>query len=187
MKKISGLVKEILTAIGEDPNREGLQRTPVRVEKAYEFLTCGYHQTIDEILNNAIFQQECNEMVVVRNIEFYSLCEHHMLPFFGKAHVAYLPKDKIVGLSKIPRIVDMFARRLQVQERLTRQVADTIQEVLDPYGVAVILEAKHMCMLMRGVQKQNSFVTTSVLLGQFKKERATRMELLNLLNTGSEL
>ncbi len=183
MKKIAGLVKDILLAIGENPEREGLLRTPQRVEKAYEFLTRGYHQDVEKILNNAVFEQECNEMVVVRDIEFYSMCEHHMLPFFGKAHVAYLPKDKIVGLSKIPRIVDIYAKRLQVQERLTRQVADTLEEVLDPYGVAVIMEAKHMCMLMRGVEKQNSFVTTSTLLGQFKKERATRMELLSLLNS----
>jgi len=183
MSEIEGAVTTILKAVGEDPEREGLLRTPHRVDKAYTFLTKGYHADLDSIVNNAIFHEECNEMVVVRNIEFYSLCEHHMLPFYGKAHVAYLPKGKIIGLSKIPRIVDMFARRLQVQERLTNEVAQTIQNILDPHGVAVVMEGKHLCMMMRGVEKQSSYVTSSAMLGAFKTERATRMEFLNLIQT----
>ncbi len=181
MSKIEGAVTTILENVGEDPSREGLVRTPYRVAKAYEFLTKGYRADLDDIVNNAIFTEECNEMVVVRDIEFYSLCEHHMLPFYGKAHVAYLPKGKIIGLSKIPRIVDMFARRLQVQERLTNQIAETIRDILNPHGVAVVMEGKHLCMMMRGVEKQNSYVTSSAMLGEFKTERATRMEFLNLL------
>lgn len=182
-EKIEQAVSIILAAVGEDPNREGLLRTPHRVAKAYDFLTKGYRADIDAIINNAIFNEECNEMVVVRNIEFYSLCEHHMLPFYGKAHVAYLPKGKIIGLSKVPRIVDMFARRLQVQERLTNQVAEVLQEILSPHGVAVVMEGKHLCMMMRGVEKQNSYVTSSAMLGAFKSERATRLEFLNLIQT----
>ena len=182
-KTISSAVHDILELVGEDPQREGLIRTPKRVEKAYQYLTRGYQMDIDEVVNGALFEEECEEMVVVRNIEFYSLCEHHMLPFFGKCHVAYLPKGKIIGLSKIPRIVDVFARRLQVQERMTRQIAETIKEILNPYGVAVVAESRHLCMMMRGVEKQNSFVTSSTMLGAFKTERATRMELLNLLHT----
>ncbi len=184
MTEIKDAVVAILNHIGEDPNREGLLKTPERVARAYDFLTKGYRENINEIINDAIFNEECNEMVVVRNIEFYSMCEHHMLPFYGKCHVAYLPKGKIIGLSKIPRIVEVFARRLQVQERLTNQIAETLQEVLQPYGVAVVLEGKHLCMMMRGVEKQNSFVTSSAMLGEFKSERATRMEFLNLLQTG---
>jgi len=176
-------VRELLTLLGEDPQREGLVRTPKRVEEAYRYLTRGYTLDLEKILNDAIFTEECNEMVLVRNIEFYSLCEHHMLPFYGRCHVAYLPKGKIIGLSKIPRIVDMFSRRLQVQERLTTQIATTLDKVLSPYGVAVVMEGKHLCMMMRGVEKQNSFVTTSSMLGTFKQERETRMELLNLLQT----
>lgn len=176
-------VTAILAAVGENPQREGLLRTPERVEKSFEFLTKGYTADLQKIVNGAIFHEDCNEMVVVRNIEFYSLCEHHLLPFYGKAHVAYLPKGKIIGLSKIPRIVDMFARRLQVQERLTNQIADTIQKILNPHGVAVVMEGKHLCMMMRGVEKQNSFVTSSAMLGAFKTERATRMELMNLMQT----
>ncbi len=176
-------VREMLTLLGEDPQREGLLRTPKRVEEAYRYLTRGYTLDLEKILNDAIFTEECNEMVLVRNIEFYSLCEHHMLPFYGRCHVAYLPKGKIIGLSKIPRIVDMFSRRLQVQERLTTQIAVTLDKVLSPHGVAVVMEGKHLCMMMRGVEKQNSFVTTSSMLGSFKQERATRMELLNLLQT----
>lgn len=180
---IEQAVTTILGEIGEDPNREGLLKTPNRVSKAYDFLTKGYRADIETIVNGAIFHEECNEMVVVRNIEFYSMCEHHMLPFYGKCHVAYLPKGKIIGLSKIPRLVDVFARRLQVQERLTNQIANTLQEILDPYGVAVIMEGKHLCMMMRGVEKQNSFVTSSAMMGDFKDDRATRMELLNLIQT----
>ncbi|MBN1465463.1 GTP cyclohydrolase I FolE [candidate division KSB1 bacterium] len=183
MEKIEAAILAILTDVGEDPQREGLLRTPHRVAKAYEFLTKGYKADLDAIVNNAIFSEECNEMVVIRNIEFYSLCEHHMLPFFGKAHVAYLPKGKIIGLSKVPRIVDMFARRLQVQERMTNQIATTIDEILKPYGVAVVMEGKHLCMMMRGVEKQNSYVTSSAMLGTFKDERATRMEFLSLIRT----
>jgi GTP cyclohydrolase IA len=185
--KISDLVHDLLLSIGEDPQREGLQRTPTRVEASLKFLTKGYHEDIQQIINNAVFQQECNEMVVCRNVEFYSLCEHHLLPFYGICHVAYLPKDKIIGLSKIPRIVDMFARRLQVQERLTYQIAQVIEEILKPHGVAVIMEAKHLCMIMRGVEKQNSIVTSSAVLGDFKKERATRMELLNLIHSKTDV
>jgi GTP cyclohydrolase IA len=180
---IEKAVMTILTEVGEDPKREGLLRTPNRVARAYEFLTKGYKVNIETLVNNAIFQEECDEMVVVRNIEFYSLCEHHLLPFYGKCHVAYLPKGKIIGLSKVPRIIDAFARRLQVQERLTNQIADTLQQLLQPHGVAVIMEGKHLCMMMRGVEKQNSFVTTSAMLGEFKTARATRMELLNLIQT----
>lgn len=182
-ERIEQAVTQILQEIGEDPQREGLIKTPRRVAKAYEFLTKGYKVDIEKLVNEAIFHEECNEMVLVRNIEFYSLCEHHMLPFYGKCHVAYLPKGKIIGLSKIPRLVDAFSRRLQVQERLTNQIAVTLQELLNPYGVAVIMEGKHLCMMMRGVEKQNSFVTTSAMLGTFKQERATRMELLNLIQT----
>ena len=182
-KSLEPLVREMLAELGEDPQREGLLRTPKRVDAALRYLTHGYSQSVEEILNDAIFTEECEEMVVVRNIEFYSMCEHHMLPFYGRAHVAYLPKGKIIGLSKVPRLVDMFARRLQVQERLTNQIAGTLMEVLHPYGVAVVLEGKHLCMMMRGVEKQNSFVTSSAMLGEFKKDRATRMEFLNLIKS----
>ena len=179
-------IHDILKLVGEDPNREGLLKTPSRVEKAYHYLTRGYTMDINKLLNNALFNEDCEEMVLVRNIEFYSLCEHHMLPFYGKCHVAYLPKGKIIGLSKIPRIVDMYARRLHVQERMTRQIAETIRDVLKPHGVAVVAESKHLCMMMRGVEKQNSFVTSSTMLGAFKEDRATRMELLNLLNSNND-
>lgn len=182
-KSIEPLVRQMLAELGEDPGREGLLRTPKRVDAALRYLTRGYSLSIEEILNDAIFTEECEEMVVVRNIEFYSMCEHHMLPFYGRAHVAYLPKGKIIGLSKVPRLVDMFARRLQVQERLTNQIAGTLMEVLKPYGVAVVMEGKHLCMMMRGVEKQNSFVTSSAMLGEFKKDRATRMEFLNLIKS----
>ncbi|MBN1542579.1 GTP cyclohydrolase I FolE [candidate division KSB1 bacterium] len=176
------IIRELLTELGEEPQREGLVRTPDRVDQAYRFLTKGYKMELAEILNDALFHEECNEMVIVRNIEYYSLCEHHMLPFFGRCHVAYLPKNKIIGLSKIPRIVDMYARRLQVQERLTNQIADTLWKVLEPHGVAVVMDGKHLCMMMRGVEKQNSFMTSSAMLGAFKTERMTRMEFLNLIN-----
>jgi GTP cyclohydrolase I len=182
-KSIQPLIRQMLEDLGEDPQREGLLRTPKRVDEAMHYLTRGYQQDLDELLNDAIFTEECEEMVVVRNIEFYSLCEHHMLPFYGRAHVAYLPKGRIIGVSKIPRLVDMFARRLQVQERLTNQIAQTLVRVLDPYGVAVVMEGKHLCMMMRGVEKQNSFITSSAMLGEFKKDRATRMEFLNLIKS----
>jgi GTP cyclohydrolase I len=177
---IAAMMREILARLGEEPDREGLERTPVRVEEALRFLTEGYHKNVDEIVNGAMFTVEYDEMVVVRDIEFFSLCEHHMLPFYGKMHVAYLPKDKVVGLSKIPRIVDMFARRLQVQERLTQQVAETIQQITDPRGVGVICHARHFCMMMRGVEKQHSGAVTSAMLGAFRDERATREEFLSL-------
>ncbi|HNW59029.1 MAG TPA: GTP cyclohydrolase I FolE [bacterium] len=182
-KSIQPLIQQLLGDLGEDPQREGLLRTPARVNEALHYLTRGYEQDLTALLNEAIFNEECEEMVVVRNIEFYSLCEHHLLPFFGRAHVAYLPKGKIIGLSKVPRLVDMYSRRLQVQERLTNQIARTLMQVLDPYGVAVVLEGKHLCMMMRGVEKQNSFVTSSAMLGEFKNDRATRMEFLNLIKS----
>ncbi len=173
--------RAILTELGENPDREGLLRTPYRAQEAMKFLTKGYHQNLDELLNNAIFEEDYDDMVIVRDIEFYSLCEHHLLPFYGRAHVAYIPNGKIVGISKVARIVDMFARRLQVQERLTSEIAKAMQEALDPLGVAVVTEAKHMCMLMRGVEKQNSMVTSSHVLGQFREDRATRSEFMRLL------
>jgi len=179
--KLESLVKDVLLEIGEDPEREGLIRTPHRVAKAYEFLTQGYNQDIEKILNNAIFTQEYDEMVIVKDIDFFSMCEHHMLPFYGKIHVAYIPNGKVVGLSKIPRIVDVFARRLQIQERMTRQVADTVQKYLNPIGVAVVAEAMHMCMMMRGVEKQNSSTTTSAMLGAFQNEPSARIEFLRLI------
>ena len=176
-------VNTILEAIGEDPQREGLLRTPNRVAKSFHFLTDGYHKDLGEVLNKAVFEEECNEMVVVKDIDFYSMCEHHMLPFFGKCHVAYIPNGKIVGLSKIPRIVDMYARRLQVQERLTQQIAQALEDALQPHGVAVVCEARHMCMMMRGVQKQNSFAITSAMRGEFSTNMKTREEFIHLLHT----
>jgi GTP cyclohydrolase I len=174
-------IKSILSLVGENPSREGLLRTPHRVAKAYEFLTSGYKQDINTLLNGAIFTEKYDEMVIVKDIDFFSLCEHHLLPFYGKAHIAYIPKGKIVGLSKIPRIVDMFSRRLQVQERMTRQIADTLYETLEPDGVAVVIEGKHLCMMMRGVEKQNSIATTSAMLGSFRDDERTRNEFLKLL------
>ncbi len=179
--KVQSLVVDLLNEIGEDPKREGLKSTPKRVAKAYEFLTSGYSKDIKEVLNGAIFNEKYDEMVLVKNIDFYSLCEHHMLPFYGKVHVAYIPNGKIVGLSKIPRIVEVFARRLQVQERMTQQIADTINKYLEPQGVAVVSEAFHMCMMMRGVEKQNSSATTSAMHGTFKDDARTRGEFLNLI------
>lgn len=176
---IAAHMKEILRALGEDPSREGLLATPARSEKALRYLTSGYSADIRKILNGAIFNEKCDEMVVVKDIEFFSLCEHHLLPFYGKAHVAYLPKDRIIGLSKIPRLVDVFARRLQVQERMTQQIAACLQEVLDPQGVAVITEARHFCMMMRGVEKQHSSTTSSAMLGEFRRRRETRDEFLS--------
>lgn len=176
---IAAHMKEILRALGEDPSREGLLSTPMRSEKALRFLTSGYTADIHKIVNGAIFNERCDEMVVVKDIEFFSLCEHHLLPFYGKAHVAYIPKNKIIGLSKIPRLVDVFARRLQVQERLTQQIAACLQEVLDPLGVAVITEARHFCMMMRGVEKQHSSTTSSAMLGEFRRRKETRDEFLS--------
>ena len=179
------LISNLLVELGEDPRREGLLNTPQRVEKALRFLTSGYGADIDQVLNNALFTVDYNEMVIVKDIDFYSLCEHHLLPFFGKCHVAYLPTTKVIGLSKIPRVVDVFSRRLQVQERLTRQIADTIQTKIAPLGVAVVIEATHLCMSMRGVEKQNSFAVTSAMLGAFHDSARTRMEFLELIKLRS--
>jgi len=175
------LVRRMLVRVGESPEREGLQRTPLRVAKAMDFLTSGYDSKVEDVVRDAVFDEPCEEMVLIRDIEFYSLCEHHMLPFFGRAHVAYLPKGKIIGLSKMARIVDLFARRLQVQERLTNQVADALMEILQPHGVAIIMEASHFCMMMRGVQKQNSMTVTSAMRGTFKTNPTSRAELMNLI------
>jgi GTP cyclohydrolase I len=183
-KSIAPQVRDILSLLGEDTSRQGLERTPERVDKAMKFLTSGYHVDMDKLLNSAIFEVQYDEMVIVRDIEFFSLCEHHMLPFFGKAHVGYLARNKVIGLSKIPRIVDAFARRLQIQERLTQQIAQCLVESLDPLGVGVILEAQHFCMMMRGVEKQHSGTVTSAMLGEFK-EKQTRDEFLSLVRQKS--
>lgn len=180
-EKLSAVYKEVLGEIGEDPNREGLLKTPERVAKALQYLTKGYDEDPEEILKGALFNEEYSEMVIVKDIEVYSMCEHHMLPFFGKAHVAYIPDGKIVGLSKIPRVVDAFARRLQVQERLTIEIRDCIEKTLSPKGVAVVLECNHMCMQMRGVQKQNSSTTSSAFTGLFLNNDSTRKEFINLV------
>jgi len=179
------IYQELLRRIGEDPERDGLLRTPERMEKSMTFLTKGYGETVTEVLHDALFDVEYDEMVIVKDIEFYSLCEHHLLPFFGKAHVAYVPNGKVIGLSKTARVVDVFARRLQVQERLTRQIADAIDEAIHPQGVAVILEARHLCMMMRGVEKQHSATVTSAMLGVFKSQQQTRNEFLSLVRHGS--
>ena len=175
------LVREILVRLGEDPQREGLVQTPKRVQKAFEFLTRGYDQDPEVMLKKALFTVTYDEMVIVKDVEMFSLCEHHMLPFFGKVHIAYIPNGKVIGLSKIPRLVDMYARRLQVQERLTTQIADTINDKIHPRGVAVVIEAQHLCMIMRGVEKQNSVAVTSSMLGAFKDNQNTRNEFLNLV------
>lgn len=175
------LIRSVLERVGEEPDREGLRRTPLRVAKALDFLTSGYGATVEDVVRDALFDDPCQEMVIVKDIEFYSLCEHHMLPFFGRAHVGYLPKGKIIGLSKVARVVDVFARRLQVQERLTSQVADGLMQVLDAHGVAVVVEASHFCMLMRGVQKQNSSTITSAMRGTFQSDARTRAEFMELL------
>ena len=178
---LEGIVSKLIAAVGEDPAREGLVRTPHRVARALEFLTDGYRQDVSKVLNGAIFNERYSEMVIVKDIDFFSMCEHHMLPFFGRAHVAYIPNGKIVGLSKIPRIVEVFSRRLQVQERLTQQIAETLFDALTPEGVGVVIEARHMCMMMRGVEKQNSAATTSAMLGTFRDDVKTRSEFLNLI------
>jgi GTP cyclohydrolase I len=178
---LEDIYTEVLKRIGEDPSRDGLLSTPKRVAKSFDFLTRGYHQTIEEVLHNALFEVNYDEMVIVKDIEFYSMCEHHMIPFFGKAHIAYVPNGKVVGLSKIPRIVDIFARRLQVQERLTHEVAEAINEAVHPQGVGVIIEAQHLCMMMRGVEKQGSTTVTSAMLGVFKTQLQTRNEFLSLV------
>jgi GTP cyclohydrolase I len=175
------LIRQLLAELGENPEREGLVDTPKRVEKAFKFLTSGYTADIDAVLNNALFTVDYNEMVIVRDIDFYSLCEHHLLPFFGRCHIAYIPQGRVIGLSKIPRLVEVFARRLQIQERMTSQIADTIREKIDPLGVAVVIEATHLCMSMRGVEKQNSFAVTSAMLGGFQNDARTRMEFLELI------
>jgi GTP cyclohydrolase I len=180
------LIRQLLAELGEDPTREGLQRTPKRVEKSLAFLTSGYKADIDQVLNDALFTVDYNEMVIVKDIDFYSLCEHHMLPFFGKCHVAYIPRRHVIGLSKIPRLVDVFARRLQIQERMTNQIAQTILEKINPLGVAVVCEGTHLCMSMRGVEKQNSFAVTSAMLGAFRDNSRTRMEFLELIKHKGE-
>ena len=174
-------IRSLLAELGEDPSREGLIDTPKRVEKALTFLTSGYRADIDQVLNGALFTVDYSEMVIVKDIDFYSMCEHHLLPFFGKIHVAYLPKDRVIGLSKIPRIVDMYARRLQIQERLTQEIAQSIQDMVDPLGVGVICEARHFCMMMRGVEKQHSGAMTSAMLGAFRMRKSTRDEFLSLV------
>jgi GTP cyclohydrolase I len=179
--EFEALVRQMLVRIGEQPEREGLKRTPLRVAKAMDFLTSGYAVTVQDVVRNAVFEEQCEEMVIVKDIEFYSMCEHHILPFFGKAHVAYLPNNKVIGLSKVARIVDVFARRLQVQERLTNQIADAMMEILNPHGVAVIMEASHFCMMMRGVQKQNSSTVTSAMRGSFRENARSRGELMDLI------
>jgi GTP cyclohydrolase I len=175
------IIRQLLAELGEDPSREGLLDTPKRVEKSLRFLTHGYAADVDAVLNNALFTVDYNEMVIVKDIDFYSLCEHHLLPFFGRCHVAYIPQGRVLGLSKIPRLVEIFARRLQVQERLTNQIAETLREKIRPLGVAVVMEASHLCMSMRGVEKQNSVAVTSAMLGVFQHDARTRMEFLDLI------
>jgi GTP cyclohydrolase I len=182
-EKIENAVKDILELIGENPDREGLLRTPKRVAKAWEYFTSGYEQDVKKVLNGAVFKEKYDEMVIVKDIDFFSMCEHHLLPFYGKAHIAYIPTGKIVGLSKIPRLVEVFSRRLQVQERMTQQIADTLFQTLEPDGVAVVIEARHLCMMMRGVEKQNSVATTSAMLGSFRDDERTRNEFLKLINS----
>ena len=179
--RVEDLVSKLLQEVGEDPGREGLLRTPHRVAKAYEFLLSGYTKDIKKVLNGAVFNERYSEMVIVKDIDLFSMCEHHLLPFYGKAHVAYIPNGKILGLSKLPRLVEVFSRRLQVQERLTQQIADTLYEVLNPDGVGVVIEARRMCMMMRGVEKQNSVATTSAMLGVFRDDVKTRQEFLTLI------
>ncbi len=181
MTAMQDLIRQLLAELGEDPTRDGLARTPLRVEKALRFLTSGYQANIDEVLNNALFTVDYSEMVIVKDIDFYSMCEHHLLPYFGQSHVAYIPDTRVIGLSKIPRIVDVFARRLQIQERMTNEIAQTILQAIEPRGVAVVCEGTHLCMSMRGVEKQNSFAVTSAMLGIFRDNARTRMEFLELI------
>jgi len=180
---MESVIRDLITGIGEDPQREGLLRTPHRVSKMYEFLTKGYRQDVKTIVNDAVFAEKYKEMVIVKDIDFFSLCEHHLLPFYGKVHIAYIPNGKIIGLSKLPRIVDLYARRLQVQERMTQQIAETLYDCLSPDGVAVVAEARHLCMMMRGVEKQNSVATTSAMVGVFRDDEKTRAEFLNLTHS----
>ncbi len=177
------VIRSLLVYIGEDPDREGLKKTPLRVAESFRFLTQGYRQNLDDVFNGALFTEDYEEMIVQRDIDFYSLCEHHLLPFFGKAHVAYIPQHKIVGVSKLARLVDYYARRLQVQERLTNQIATTLMEKLNPLGAGVVIEAEHLCMRMRGVEKQNSLIITSTLLGAFRNRQETRAEFMNLIHS----
>jgi GTP cyclohydrolase IA len=181
-KNVEESIREILAFVGEDPQREGLRKTPERVANMYEFLTKGYHEDVEAVLNKAVFTERYSEMVIVRDINFFSLCEHHLIPFYGKCHIAYIPKGKIIGLSKLPRIVEVFSRRLQVQERLTQQIADTLFSHLKPLGVGVVMEARHLCMMMRGVEKQDSVATTSAMLGSFRDDVKTRSEFLTLID-----
>ena len=174
-------IRDIIVELGEDPEREGLVKTPERVERSLRFLTRGYHQKLEDVVNGALFEAESDDMVIVRNIEFFSMCEHHMLPFFGKCHVGYIPRGRIIGVSKVARIVDMFARRLQVQERLTKEISHALMDILDAEGVGVVMDAQHLCMQMRGVEKQNSVMTTSSMLGSFRRELATRNEFTRLI------
>ncbi len=180
---LEAIYLKLLKGIGENPGREGLATTPNRASRAMRFLTRGYQQTLDGVVNKAIFKSDSSDMIILKNIEIYSLCEHHMLPFFGKCHIGYIPQEKIIGVSKLARIADMFARRLQVQERLTRQIANAIHDVLDPFGVGVVVEAQHLCTMMRGVEKQNSVMETSAMLGCFERRQSTRMEFLNLIRS----
>ncbi|MBI3195722.1 MAG: GTP cyclohydrolase I FolE [Ignavibacteriae bacterium] len=182
-QQLESAVKQLLNLIGEDSEREGLLRTPHRVAKAWQFLTKGYDEDVRAVLNKAVFKEKYDEMVIVKDIDFFSMCEHHLLPFYGKAHIAYIPNGKIVGLSKIPRIVEIFSRRLQVQERMTQQIAETLFDALEPDGVGVVIEAKHLCMMMRGVEKQHSVATTSAMLGSFRDDERTRSEFLHLVGT----
>jgi len=184
-ESIAPLVKEMLDRLGEDVQREGLARTPERVERAMQFLTSGYKMDVNKVVNGALFSVKYDEMVIMKDIEFFSMCEHHMLPFFGKVHIAYIPRNRVIGLSKLPRLVDVFARRLQIQERLTQQIAQTIEELVDPMGVGVICEARHFCMMMRGVEKQHSGAVTSAMLGAFRTQKETRDEFLSLVKSAS--
>ena len=182
LKKVEGLIRELLIEIGENPDREGLLKTPERAAKSWQFLTSGYSADFNKVINNAVFESTSNNMIIVRDIEVYSMCEHHMLPFFGKCHIGYVASEKILGVSKLARIVDHFARRLQIQENLTEQVAEAVMETIAPEGVGVVMECQHMCMMMRGVEKQNSVMTTSSVLGSFRTKEATRLEFLNLIS-----
>jgi GTP cyclohydrolase IA len=180
-KEFAKLVEHQLKLLGENPGRDGLRRTPLRVAQAYEFFTAGYNKSVKGVLNGALFEAKSDEMVIVKDVDFYSLCEHHMLPFFGKCHLAYLPNKKVIGLSKLPRVVEVFARRLQIQERMTHEIATAVEELIDAQGVAVVVEAQHLCMMMRGVEKQNSYAITSAMLGRFREDMRTRAEFLDLI------